>query len=68
MAIGVGFDDGYDGGWADKPHGFCKIVTERGQVYLGDGGIQIVVISASFFFTISSAFRIEASVSFWMSS
>ena len=64
MAIGVGFDDSQDGGRADTSRDFLEIVAERGKVDLDDGGIQISVISASFFFTISSTFRIYASVSF----
>jgi hypothetical protein len=64
MAIGVGFYDSQDGGRADTSRDFLEIVAERGKVDLDDGGIQISVISASFFFTISSTFRIYASVSF----
>src|SRR2546422_1353316 len=43
-------------------------MAEGGQGNLDDGGIQISVISASFFLRVSSTLVMYASVSFWSSS
>ena len=56
MPVGVGFHHSQNGGRPDAMHDFSEIVAEGGQVDLGDGGTQISVISASFFFRTSSTF------------
>src|SRR2546427_183896 len=68
VAVRVGLDDGDDGYRPDATRDLTEVMAEGGQGNLDDGGIQISVISASFFLRVSSTLVMYASVSFWSSS
>src|SRR5437879_4839828 len=68
VAVRVGLDDGDDGDRPDATRDLTEVMTEGGQGNLDDGGVQISVISASFFLRVSSTLVMYASVSFWISS
>src|SRR5438132_1418223 len=68
VAVRVGLDDGDDGDRADTARNLTEVMTEGGQGNLDDRGIQISVISVSFFLRISSTLVMYESVSFWSSS
>src|SRR5437870_6742385 len=68
VAVRVGLDDGDDGDRSDAARDLTEVMAEGGQGNLDDGGIQISVISVSFFLTISSTLVMYESVSFWSSS
>src|SRR5437588_126637 len=68
VAVRVGLDDGDDGDRPDATRDLTEVMAEGGQGNLDDGGVQISVISASFFLRVSSTLVMYASVSFWSSS
>src|SRR5712692_1464863 len=68
VAIRVGLDDGDDRYCPDATRDLTEVMAEGRQGNLDDGGIQISVISASFFLRISSTLVMYESVSFWSSS